>query len=81
MIKAGVPAALVTTTAFRTLADNERRAKGVPDLPLLMIEHPLGGEKVEGVMARAAQATRALADAISASARIGVPPRAQPVVR
>jgi hypothetical protein len=81
MIKAGVPAAMVTTTAFRTLADNERRAKGVPDLPLIMIDHPLGGEKVEGVTARATQATRALAEAISASARAGVGPRAQPATR
>jgi hypothetical protein len=81
MIKAGVPAAMVTTTAFRTLADNERRAKGIPDLPLLMIEHPLGGEKVDGVTARAAQATRALADAIAAAARTGAPSRVQPATR
>jgi hypothetical protein len=81
MIKAEVPAALVTTTAFRTLADNERRAKGIPDLPLLMIEHPLGGERVDGVTARAAQAIRALADAIAASARTGAPSRVQPATR
>jgi hypothetical protein len=76
MVKAGVPAALVTTTAFRTLADNERKAKGVPDLPLLMIDHPLGGEKIEGVTARAAQAAQALVDAIAAPARSAPPPRA-----
>jgi hypothetical protein len=76
MVKAGVPAALVTTTAFRTLADNERKAKGVPDLPLLMIDHPLGGEKIEGVTARAAQAAQALVDAIAAPARPAPPPRA-----
>jgi hypothetical protein len=68
MIKAGVPAALITTTAFRTLADSERRAKGVPDLPLLVIDHPLGGEKIEAVTARAGQAARALGDAIAAPA-------------
>ena len=59
---------MITTTAFHTLADNERRAKGVPDLPLLMIDHPLGGEKIEGVTARAAQAIRSLADAVASSA-------------
>jgi hypothetical protein len=66
-----VPAALVTTTAFRTLAESERQAKGVPDLPLLMIEHPLGGELPEGVARRAEQAARALAER--------VPPRSGPV--
>jgi predicted Zn-dependent protease len=69
MVKAGVPAAMVTTSAFHTLADNERRAKGVPDLPLLLIDHPLGGERIEGVTARAAQAVQALADAIARADR------------
>jgi hypothetical protein len=69
MVKAGVPAAMVTTSAFLTLADNERRAKGVPDLPLLLIDHPLGGERIEGVTARAAQAVQALADAIARADR------------
>jgi hypothetical protein len=81
MIKAGVPAALVTTTAFRTLADNERRAKGVHDLPLLMIEHPLGGEEADGVRARALQAAQALVDAVAASARMRAPARGQPAAR
>ena len=53
---------MITTTAFRTLADNERRAKGVPDLPLLIIDHPLGGETLDGVARRAEQAARAVAE-------------------
>jgi hypothetical protein len=55
---------MITTTAFRTLAENERIAKGVPDLPLLVIEHPLGGETLDGVAERAEQAARAIADAL-----------------
>ena len=60
-----MPAALITTTAFRTLAENERQAKGVPDLPLLVIDHPLGGETLDGVARRAAQAASALASAVA----------------
>ena len=55
---------MITTEAFLALAENERIAKGVPDLPLLVIEHPLGGETLDGVARRAEQATRAIADAL-----------------
>jgi len=57
---------MITTSAFRTLAENERRAKGVPDLPLLIIDHPLGGETLDGVARRAEQAARAVAEALCA---------------
>lgn len=59
-MRAGIPAALITTTAFRGLAESERETKGVPDLPLLVIDHPLGGEPLDTVAERAAQAARAL---------------------
>ena len=55
---------MITTSAFRTLAENERRAKGVPDLPLLIIDHPLGGETLDGVARRAEQAAREVAEAL-----------------
>ena len=55
---------MITTEAFRTLAENERIAKGVPELPLLVIDHPLGGETLDGVAARAEQAARAIADVL-----------------
>ena len=57
---------MITTTAFRTLAENERTAKGVPELPLFVIDHPLGGETLDGVAQRAEQAARAIADALVA---------------
>ena len=60
-MRAGVPAAVITTAAFRTLAEHERATKGVPDLPLLMVDHPLGGVPLEEVARHAAQAGRALA--------------------
>jgi len=63
-VRAGVPAALITTTAFRRLAESERETKGVPDLPLLVIDHPLGGEPVDTVARRAEQAAEALGAAI-----------------
>ncbi len=65
MIRAGVPAALITTTVFRGLAESERQAKGTPDLPLLVIDHPLGGERAEAVRLRAEQARRALLEAVA----------------
>ena len=55
---------MITTTAFRTLAEHERIAKGVPDLPLFVIDHPLGGETLDGVALRADQAARAIAEAL-----------------
>jgi hypothetical protein len=68
MIRAGVPAALITTSVFRGLAESERQAKGAPDLPLLVIDHPLGGERAEAVALRAGQAMKALAAAAGRSA-------------
>ncbi len=70
-MRAGVPAALITTTAFQRLAEHERAAKGVPDLPLLVIDHPLGGESPETVVRLARQAADALAGAASPRSAAG----------
>jgi len=43
------------------LAIGELQALGVAGLPLLVIDHPLGGEKPEGVSRRARQAFEQLA--------------------
>jgi hypothetical protein len=37
------------------------RARGIGGLPVLVIDHPLGGEKPEGVLRRAQQAVEQLA--------------------
>ncbi len=68
MIRAGVPAALITTSVFRGWRRASAR-QGAPDLPLLVIDHPLGGERAEAVALRAGQAMQALAEAASPAAR------------
>jgi len=51
---------LITTTVFQRLARGEMAALGAAGLPLLVIEHPLGGETPEGVSRRVAQAVEQL---------------------
>jgi hypothetical protein len=65
--RGGIPAGLIATTVFRTLAVSEMASLGVNGLPLLVIDHPLGGEKPEGVSQRAQQAVEQLARLLSTS--------------
>ena len=65
----GTPAGLIATTAFQGLAVSELAALGVTGLPLLVIEHPLGGEKPEGVTRRAQQAVEQLSSLLRAPLR------------
>ncbi|HET9926617.1 MAG TPA: hypothetical protein VFS98_21050 [Methylomirabilota bacterium] len=51
---------MITTTVFQRLALGEMAALGAGGLPLLVIEHPLGGEPPEGVTRRVAQAVEQL---------------------
>jgi hypothetical protein len=51
---------LIGTTAFQGLAVSELEALGITGLPLLVVQHPLGGEKPEGVKRRAHQAVEQL---------------------
>ncbi len=48
-----MPATLVVTDEFTSLARAERRGLGVPALPFTLIEHPLGDQPLKGVEARA----------------------------
>jgi hypothetical protein len=57
----GTAAGLIATTAFQGLAVSELGALGVAGLPLLVIQHPLGGERAEAVIVRAQQALEQLA--------------------
>jgi hypothetical protein len=54
--KRGLAAAVICSEPFLKLGKNQARVFGVPDLPLLLIPHPLGGIDLEGVRARAAHA-------------------------
>jgi len=51
---------LIGTTAFQRLAVGEMTSLGIAGMPLLLVEHPLGGERPEGVARRAVQAVEQL---------------------
>ena len=55
--KRGLVTAVICSTPFEKLGRAQARVLGVPDLPLVMIQHPLGGLGMDGVRARAAQAS------------------------
>ena len=55
--KRGRLAAVVCSTAFQKLGEAQAKIFGVPDLPLLVIQHPLGGLDIDSVKARAEVAT------------------------
>ncbi len=61
MAKAGTPSALIATSAFQGLAVRQLSARGITGLALLVVEHPLGGERPDGVTRRAWQALEQLA--------------------
>ncbi len=54
--KAGIPTVCVITTAFQSIAEAQQRALGYPELPFVMLEHPVAvatedeiEEKVEAI--------------------------------
>ena len=49
----GVPTVTVCTHLFLRLGEVERRALGMPELPMAIAQHPLGGLKAEAVLAKA----------------------------
>ena len=51
--KRGLAAAVICSDAFLRLAQNQSRVFGVPDLPLIVIPHPLGGLALGEVHKRA----------------------------
>jgi hypothetical protein len=61
----GVFTAVICSEPFLKLARNQARIFGVPDLPLLLIPHPLGGLALADVKARADQAITQLVAVIS----------------
>ena len=55
--KRGLVTAVVCSNAFEKLGATQAKIFGVPDLPLLVIPHPLGGLDLDGVRGRADVAT------------------------
>jgi len=51
--KRGLTTAVICSGPFLKLGQAQARTFGVPDLPLLVIKHPLGGQSIEEVKARA----------------------------
>jgi hypothetical protein len=49
----GVPSAVICSEPFVQLGRTQSRVLGVPDLPLVIIKHPLGGLALDDVKARA----------------------------
>ena len=49
----GVPSAVICSKPFLQLGRTQSRVLGVPDLPLIVVEHPLGGISMDDVKARA----------------------------
>ena len=49
----GVPSAVICSAPFRKLGETQARVLGIPDLPLIMIKHPLGGITLDNVKERA----------------------------
>ena len=55
--KRGLVTAVVCSNAFLKLGQTQAKTFGVPDLPLLVIQHPLGGLDRDSVKGRAEVAT------------------------
>jgi hypothetical protein len=51
--KRGVAGAVICSDPFRALGKTQAKVLGAPDLPLIMIPHPLGGLSIEQVQGRA----------------------------
>ena len=49
----GIPTVTICTDAFVALAREESKNLGMPELPLVIITHPLGGEPPEAIIASA----------------------------
>ncbi len=56
LTKRGLIAAVVCSDSFMKLGTAQAKVFGVPDLPLLRIQHPLGGLTLDKVRERAAAA-------------------------
>jgi hypothetical protein len=65
-----VTAAVICTTTFEGLARSAARDLGIPGLPLVVVQHPLGGLRPEEVGGRVLRATEQLA-ALASPAEAG----------
>jgi len=67
--KRGLTTAVICSGPFMKLGQAQARVFGVPDLPLLLIPHPLGGLAIEQVQARADHAVPQFVKLVKESAQ------------
>jgi hypothetical protein len=67
--KRGVSAAVICSGPFVKLGQTQSRVFGVPDLPIIVIPHPLGGISLEAVRGRAEAAIPQLLELLRQHAR------------
>ena len=63
----GVPTAVMGTFEFEQLARLEARNRGIADLPLALVPHPLGGIKEDEVIRKADLVIEAVLKAVTRS--------------
>ena len=63
----GIPTVVMGTQEFETLAKLESRNRGLAELPLALIPHPLGGIHEEEVAKKADLAIEAVVRAVTKS--------------
>ena len=61
----GIPTVVMGTKEFETLAVLEARNRGLADLPLALIPHPLGGIREEEVVLKAELVIEAVVRAVT----------------
>jgi hypothetical protein len=61
LVKRGIAGAAICSEPFQQLGRTQAKVFGVPDLPLVIIPHPLGGLTLERVEGRAEHAVPQLA--------------------
>ena len=60
----GIPSVVICSEPFVQLGRTQAKVLGVPDLPLIVIKHPLGGLALLDVKARADAALAQLLDVL-----------------
>ena len=60
----GIASAVICSEPFVQLGRTQARVLGVPDLPLIVIRHPLGGLALDDVKARADSALAQVLDVL-----------------
>lgn len=60
-----MPTAAIVTTSFTTLAQTYARSQGIPGLPLVVVQHPVGGLKRQEAGQRIVPVVQELVEALT----------------